>query len=406
MTSGSPDRISNQIDVPTSGFSLIIKESEAPLHANPSRETWAQLAGSREASDLRRGSQVRRSATLRAVDAFCGAGGFSLGLRNAGFHVSAAFDIDESSVRTYVKNLDPVAFVSDVRDLDRDAIYSAANLRNSWDIDILVGGPPCQGFSKQKRNSVFGDERNQLVLEFLRLVHELSPRSFIMENVETLAGIRGKHLIQAFRSLNSYSLHGDFYVAADFGVPQTRRRYFVVGIRSDSKDLFTRPQPASAKWPTVGSVFAGLPEPPSDFSEHPDYPNHQAARVTSVNIERFSHVPQGGGWRDIPPELRLECHKNINYTGGGWTDVYGRLEWNGQCRTITGGFDSFTRGRYGHPFENRPITAREAARLQGFPDSFVFTGNRADVRRQIGNAVPVPVAEAIAHSVRGVLEAG
>ncbi|CAN5526463.1 DNA cytosine methyltransferase [soil metagenome] len=343
---------------------------------------------------------------LRAVDAFCGAGGFSLGLSDAGFEVSTAFDIDECSINTYEKNLGPTPFISDVRNVGKKEIYRSANLKASWEIDLLVGGPPCQGFSKQKRGGHLGDDRNKLVLEFLRLVNEVQPRSFVMENVETLAGIRGMHLVEAFRSLNSYNLHGDFYVAADYGVPQTRRRYFVVGIRSDLKDLYNPPEPASSIWPTVGSVFADLPEPPNDYSEHPDFPNHQAARVTPINVKRFSYVPQGGGWRDIPIDLRLACHKKIDYPGGGWTDVYGRLEWDGQCRTVTGGFDSFTRGRYGHPLHDRPITAREAARLQGFPDSFVFTGNRADVRRQIGNAVPVPMAAAIARSVRNVLVAG
>ena len=133
----------------------------------------------------------------------------------------------------------------------------------------------------------------------------------------------------------------------------------------------------------------GLPEPPEDYR----------AKVTPINIERFSHVPQGGGWWDIPEKLRLRCHRDVDRRSGGWPDVYGRLKIDGQAPTITGGFDSFTRGRYGHPLQNRPLTPREAARLQGFPDDFRFSGTRWDVRSQIGNAVPPPLAAAIGGSI-------
>jgi DNA (cytosine-5)-methyltransferase 1 len=157
--------------------------------------------------------------------------------------------------------------------------------------------------------------------------------------------------------------------------------------------------PTATHWKTVGEVLEGLPEPPQDYSEHPDLANHYVARVTPINVKRFSYVPQGGGWWDIPEDLRLECHRNVDRTSGGWPDVYGRLRFDGQAPTITGGFDSFTRGRYGHPLQDRPLTPREAARLQGFPDWYRFSGNRADVRFQIGNAVPPPLAEVIGRSI-------
>jgi DNA (cytosine-5)-methyltransferase 1 len=149
----------------------------------------------------------------------------------------------------------------------------------------------------------------------------------------------------------------------------------------------------------VGGVIGDLPEPPGDYKDHPDFPNHQAARVTQQNIERFSYVPEGGGWQDIPFDLRLPCHQKVDTSRGGWPDVYGRLRWDGQCPTITGGFDSFTRGRYGHPRSDRPLTPREAARLQSFPDSHVFLGTRHDIRHQIGNAVPPKLAEQIGAQV-------
>jgi DNA (cytosine-5)-methyltransferase 1 len=335
-----------------------------------------------------------------AAEAFCGAGGLSLGLRNAGFELRYAFDRDKCSITTCTKNLGDHAEVADAREVSGSDILQKTGVA---DLDLLAGGPPCQGFSKQKRGAHLGDTRNALVVEFLRLVDEVRPKAFVMENVAMMAQLRGRHLVERFHALAGYELTGHFYLAADYGVAQTRERYILVGIRDDQPGSFRVPPTATPRWPTVGEVIGDLPEPPADYQEHPDYPNHQNARVTARNIERFSYVPQGGGWRDIPFELRLPCHQVVDTSKGGWPDVYGRLEWDGQCPTITGGFDSFTRGRYGHPRQDRPLTPREAARLQGFPDDFVFAGTRYDVRHQIGNAVPVPLAAAVGAAVARVL---
>jgi DNA (cytosine-5)-methyltransferase 1 len=337
-----------------------------------------------------------------AIDSFSGPGGLSLGLIEAGFDVVAAFDRDERSVDTYRSNLGEHGFVADANEVSGAQLLERAP---QGEVDLVAGGPPCQGFSKQKRGAHLGDSRNQLVLEHLRLIQEVHPRAFMMENVSMLASVRGAHLVDRFNALADYDLTGHFYLAADYGVAQTRERFVLVGIRKDQPGGFAIPRPTTPApgWLTVGEVIGDLPEPPSDYSEHPDFPNHQAARVSSINIERFRHVPQGGGWKDIPFELRLKCHQVIDTRKGGWPDVYGRLRWDGQCPTITGGFDSFTRGRYGHPTSDRPLTPREAARLQGFPDEYRFRGTRHDVRHQIGNAVPVPLAEAIGKSVLAAL---
>jgi DNA (cytosine-5)-methyltransferase 1 len=333
-----------------------------------------------------------------AIDSFSGPGGLSLGLSQAGFTLGAAFDHDERSVDTYQKNLGTHGFQADARDVKGAELLERAEVE---DLDLFAGGPPCQGFSKQKRGAHLGDKRNALVLEHLRLIEEIRPKAFMMENVAMLAQVRGAHLVDRFHTLDDYELVGHFYVAADYGVAQTRQRFVLVGIRSDQKGGFAVPEPTTPQphWPTVGEVLADMPEPPLDYTEHPDFPNHQRARVTAINIERFSHVPEGGGWQDIPYDLRLPCHQVVDVKSGGWPDVYGRLRWDGQCPTITGGFDSFTRGRYGHPRQDRPLTPREAARLQGFPDGYVFVGTRHDVRHQIGNAVPVPLGRAIGESV-------
>lgn len=339
---------------------------------------------------------------LVAIDAFSGPGGLSLGLGLAGFTLGAAFDHDPCSVQTYQKNLGSHGFQADAREVTGRQLLDSADVT---DLDLFAGGPPCQGFSKQKRGAHLGDKRNELVLEHLRLVEELHPRAFLMENVAMLAQVRGAHLVDRFHTLGAYDLVGHFYIAADYGLAQTRQRFVLVGIRKDQPGGFQIPEPTTPppNWPTVRQVIGDLPEPPLDYKDHPDYPNHQRARVTPANIERFSSVPEGGGWQDIPFDLRLPCHQVVDIKRGGWPDVYGRLRWDGQCPTITGGFDSFTRGRFGHPGQDRPLTLREAARLQGFPDDFVFHGTRYDIRHQIGNAVPVPLAFSIGTAIRKAL---
>ena len=333
------------------------------------------------------------------VESFAGPGGLSLGLERAGFELMFAFDSNPKAVETHNRNLGGKCIVADVRDLDVNDILKRIGMKKG-ELTLFAGGPPCQGFSKQKRGAHLGDERNDLVFEFIRLVKGLNPRFFLFENVAIFGQKRGEAYVGRIKSeLADYVLYPNFYNSADYGLAQTRKRFIIVGRRNDQTVDFHIPKPTVSKWKTIRDVISDLPEPPEDYSDHPDFPNHQRARVTKINIERFSHVPPGGGWRDIPDKLKLECHRNANTNAGGWPDVYGRLDWAGQAPTITGGFDSFTRGRYGHPDQNRPLTPREAARLQGFPDSFIFYGTRADIRSQIGNAVPPALAEAIGKEI-------
>lgn len=339
------------------------------------------------------------------VESFCGPGGMSLGLKWAGLEPALSFDVDEWAVMTHQANLPGPCIQADAAALAGTEILDRIGLSRG-DLALFSGGPPCQGFSKQRRGAHKGDERNRLVLEFARLIREIEPRAFIFENVAIFGKKRGQGYRGLMRDqLAAYDLYPHFYNCADYGLAQTRERFVMVGLRRDQGVRFEVPSPTVSRWTTVGEVLEGLPEPPEDYSVHPDYPNHQRARVTPINVERFSHVPQGGGWQNIPEPLRLPCHKNVDPSKGGWPDVYGRLRWDGQCPTITGGFDSFTRGRYGHPLHDRPITPREAARLQGFPDDFEFHGTRQHQRSQIGNVVPPPLARVIGQAVLRCLRA-
>jgi DNA (cytosine-5)-methyltransferase 1 len=340
-------------------------------------------------------AKANLKAGYAAIESFSGAGGMSQGLEWAGFDVALSFDYNEAAIASHSASLKSKAIVADARKVTGDVLRYEAGIKTN-ELALFTGGPPCQGFSKQTRGAHNGDSRNDLVLEFARLVKELSPRYFLFENVAIFGQKRGLEYISDIRrTLSDYSIHPHFYNASEYGLPQTRQRFIMVGQRNDQRTTFSIPLPTVKKKRTVGETLKGLPEPPEDYSIHPNFFNHQNARVTAINIERFSHVPQGGGWQDIPYDLRLPCHKKVKTSTGGWPDVYGRLQWDGYCPTITGGFDSFTRGRYGHPLYDRPLTPREAARIQGFPDSFQFKGTRGDVRLQIGNAVPPPLAEAV-----------
>lgn len=338
------------------------------------------------------------------IDAFCGAGGLSLGLHQAGYELGSAFDLNERAIDTFKLNVSDKGFVADAREVTAKELLSKSGVKKG-ELALFAGGPPCQGFSRQKRGAHLGDDRNFLVLQFARLVREIEPRAFLLENVDQLGQKRGKSFLSHVQSeLENYTFYPHFYNSADFGVAQTRLRFITVGIRKDIELPFRPPHPTIDKWLTIKDAIGDLPPPPDDFSEHPDFPNHYKTRITAINIERFSYVPQGGGWKDIPEELRLPCHQGVDTSAGGWPDVYGRLSWKGQVPTITGGFDSFTRGRYGHPSQHRAITPREAARLQGFPDQFRFCGNKSEVRAQLGNAVPVPLSKAVGAAILRILQ--
>jgi len=343
-------------------------------------------------------------AKLTCIESFSGPGGMSLGLESAGFKLLYAFDIDSPSVATHNLNLGGKCFQLDARLVDSSELLAECGL-SEGELDLFSGGPPCQGFSKQRRGAHLGDERNLLVLEYLRLVSDLRPKSFLFENVAIFGQKRGLAFLEVMKeSLSGYRLYPNFFNSADYGLAQTRHRFMLVGIRRDIPYKFVSPAPTVDRWSTVRDVIGDMPAPPLDCSPHPDFHNHSKTKITKLNIERFLHVPQGGGWQDIPWELRLDCHKTVDVKSGGWPDVYGRLAWDGQCPTITGGFDSFTRGRYGHPEQHRALTPREAARLQGFPDDFVFTGNRHQVRHQIGNVVPPPLAKVVGMQIAACLQ--
>lgn len=331
------------------------------------------------------------------VDLFCGAGGLSLGFKQAGFRPVMAFDFDRHACATYAENLG-----DHVRQVDLSRVDPQTIARNILDevgnVDVVAGGPPCQGWSIQRRGDRT-DARNDLTIRFADIATAVYPKAIVMENVPTLFGRRGaKYLDVVEQKLDDagYRIYKKILDAASFGVPQSRRRAVLVAVQRSFRAEFRFPEPTHKgdDFVTVRQAIGDLPSPPPDGSEHPKYPNHKLVKISAVNIERLSYVPEGGGRLDVPEHLQLPCHRNDK--GHRHLDVYGRLWWDRPSGTITAMFDNFTRGRFAHPVANRNITGREGARLQSFPDNFVFLGPKKDVARQIGNAVAPKMAHAIA----------
>ena len=341
-----------------------------------------------------------------AIDLFCGAGGLSLGLQRAGFAVRAAVDINKAAVETYRTNLGDHVIQGSVLDIHPDDVLALSGL-GPGNVDLLAGGPPCQGFSVQRRGPD-DDHRNHLVPDFLRFVERLKPSFFLIENVPGLLARRGRPFLGSLRQ-RAAELGYDTFVtkldAVQFGVPQFRVRVFVVGQRTDlgaPRFRFPEPDDDRPRWGTVRKAIGDLPEPPLDGSPHPAYSNHfREAKLSQVNLERFRNIPPGGGREDLPEHLQLPCHRNNPRHRH--LDVYGRLAWDEPSVTLTARFDSFSRGRFGHPEQMRSLTLREGARIQTFPDSFVFSGNREEGAMQIGNAVPPLLAEQLGRSIRAIL---
>ncbi|MEK3913067.1 DNA cytosine methyltransferase [Paenibacillus sp. FSL H7-0331] len=321
------------------------------------------------------------------IETFCGAGGLGIGLKEAGFNLRWAFDNDAQAINTYKENVSKRVAVEDATKLKAETLLKRAGVKKG-ELVLLSGGPPCQGFSRQTKGGENGDSRNRLIIKYIRLVQGVEPMFFLMENVDTFKKKRGKAYLELLKSglEGNYEIKIEEINCADFGVPQLRKRTIVVGVRKDLNISFEFPKATHKIRVTVGQALKGVPEPREDGSEYPDpnYPNHTVPKITKVNIERISYVPQGSGRKCLPRRLQLPCHKKKT----GWPDVYGRMSADKPAPTITGGFDNFTRGRFAHPYRNRPITAREAAILQGFKVNYKFFGNKGQVRQQIGNAVP------------------
>lgn len=332
-----------------------------------------------------------------AIDLFCGCGGLTLGLKKAGFRVLGAVDIDPLSVMTYKANHRGVkVWETDIRELEPGEMLEKLKLKPG-ELDLLAGCPPCQGFSTirtRKKGIQVDDPRNDLLFEFQRFVEEIRPRAVMLENVPGLA--QDERFVSFCRRLGERGYVGDYRIlnAAEYGVPQRRRRLIYLA----GYDMEIPFADKNRILKTVKDAIGGLPKAGESGDPVHDMPEHRTPKV----MEIIRRIPKNGGSRtDLPEEFQLACHKRCN----GFKDVYGRMAWDDVAPTITSGCFNPSKGRFLHPEEDRAITMREAALLQGFPRRYKFptADNKSAVALMIGNALPPSFIAAHGRSIRRVL---
>jgi DNA (cytosine-5)-methyltransferase 1 len=339
------------------------------------------------------------------VDSFSGAGGLSLGLKRAGFDLLLSFDNDPLCIDTQKLNeqyFSHRAVEANASDMLGQSLLDEAGLERG-ELFLLAGGPPCQGFSVQ-RIGEDEDKRNNLIYSFIDLVEECLPQYFLMENVAGITGKRGSEILsQALSEAEEagYWIHKEMLDAQYYGVPQRRKRLFVIGERKVGnlpRFQFPPPTVSNGEQKTVRDAIGDLPPPPEDGTDHPDIPHHRRDNLWEINKKRLRSLEPGQGREHLPEELLAECHKRDS-SEIGHRNVYGRMPWDDVAPTITARFDSFTRGQFGHPEQVRSVSLREGAILQTFPNDFDFAGNKVDVASQIGNAVPPHLAEILGKQI-------
>ncbi len=330
---------------------------------------------------------------MKAVDLFCGCGGLTLGLKQAGFQVIGAVDIDPLSIATYQSNHPEVTtWNKDIRKLTSKELSKTLNLRPG-DLDLLAGCPPCQGFSSLRTlngKRRVDDPRNDLIFEFLRFVETLRPKAVMMENVPGLE--KDKRFKIFIKKMENMGYKGRYRIlnAADFGVPQRRLRLIYLGGLGFEIPL----APPTKDRKTVKDAIRNLPTAGRSGDPLHDLPERRTVKVR----ELIKQIPKNGGSRsDLPAEYQLACHKTCN----GFKDVYGRMAWDKPAPTITSGCFNPSKGRFLHPQEDRTITLREAALLQGFPKDYYFpaSAGKSAIAAMIGNALPPPFVKKHAQNV-------
>lgn len=388
---------------------------------------------------------------LKMIDLFSGAGGLSEGLSEAGFHSLFASEIIPAYARTYQRNHpNSIVHLADIRELDAADVRNKLGLERG-ELDLIAGGPPCQGFSINAPIRSTLDERNHLFKEYLRFVDAFAPRSVLIENVPGLVSFEnGETLHAILNSLGELGYGTDVRIlgAPYYGVPQMRWRTIILGVRGRTLPVSAYPEPiyhapiranftstfegqsilqepspeANANFVTVYEAIGDLPplasgergdkvksyrcEPFSEYQRKSRIGtigvlNHEAPRLSPINLKRLEYIKPGGNWTDIPDELLPKGMQRARKSDH--TKRYGRVLPDGLASTILTKCDPHW-GAFFHYEQNRSFTVREAARFQSFPDHFIFTGSLSEQFSQVGNAVPPLLAQAVGLSLKSILE--
>lgn len=388
---------------------------------------------------------------LTFIDLFAGAGGLSEGLTEAGFHSLFANEVVPIYAKTYSNNhIGTIVETADIRELDAEAIMAELGLKKG-ELDLIAGGPPCQGFSINAPIRSTEDARNHLFKEYLRFVKTFEPKVVLIENVPGLVSFEQGETLQAIlESLAELGYGADVRIlgAAYYGVPQMRWRTIIIGIRGtelpegafptpmyhapikpnftstfNGKSLVSVPTSATgAKFTSVYEAIGDLPplacgERGDDVKDYrcaplSDYQkamrtgssgvyNHVSPKLSDLNLERMKYIKSGGNWTDIPFELLPKGMQKAERSNH--TKRYGRVTKDGLASTILTKCDPHW-GAFIHYDQDRSFTVREAARIQSFPDHFVFTGSLAEQFAQVGNAVPPMLAKAVGNSILSIID--
>ena len=332
-----------------------------------------------------------------AIDLFCGSGGATAALKRAHFRVVAAVDNDPSACESYRQNNRSVRlYEHDIRTLSPEDV--AEECLDGIGLDLLVVCAPCQPFSSQNRARA-EDKRAKLLLEASRFAECLKPKVIFVENVPGLAFESNAGLLTKFKRKcgPEYNFSDPLMVdAADYGVPQRRRRCLLMASREGRVPDLPTPLTPTGNRKTVRDAISHLPELAAGEYDDAD-PLHLTRNHAPITLERLKAIPEDGGSRSaLPKRLRLKCHTDAN----SFPDVYGRMAWDDVAPTLTTGCTDLTKGRFAHPEQNRAITLREAARLQTFPDQYLFAGSPKVIAEQIGNAIPPALVSALAPTLR------
>jgi DNA (cytosine-5)-methyltransferase 1 len=364
-----------------------------------------------------------------AIDLFCGAGGLSLGFKVAGFKIAVAVDNDENVRHTYMYNNPNVKFLLEsVENLSGDKLLDIVASMGISDVDVVIGGPPCQAFSyANRRTNGLNDPNSNCVMEFVRLIAEIKPKAFLMENVVGIRSIQKgnflKNIIDQVKKLGYKQIRNEVLQADCFGVPQHRKRNFLIGTLNDASiDLAWRTKDA----PTVKEAISDLPPLPNgggganemDYIGDPQTKYQKLLRRGATKlfnhlttpsgkrdfrvVETFKLIPPGEAlssvWKNLPERLKKRFH--CFERGVVHSNIYRRLDWNKPAPTIV----HVRKAVLIHPSQNRLLSVREAARLQGFPDKYRFFGGVSSQYQQVADAVPPPMAKAIAKKLFQVLQ--
>ena len=339
---------------------------------------------------------------IEVVDLFCGIGGLSYGMKSKGFKILAGFDLDWTCQYAYETNNDAKFVYKDIKIVTKDDIKP---LYSKKAIKVLAGCAPCQPFSSYAyKNKKKDPNKYDLLYEFGRLVKDVQPDIVTMENVPAIASFKLKPVLADFVNVlkeEGYHVEHQVVYCPDYGIPQTRKRLVLLASRLGKIELIP-PTHKKDNYVTVRDTIENLP-PLEAGESSPCDSLHRCRTLSPLNMRRMIATPYGGSWKDWPEELLLDCHKKEG--GESFGSVYGRMVWDEPAPTMTTLCTGIGNGRFGHPDQNRAISAREAAMFQTFPLTYRFFENEEEVSlskasRYIGNAVPPRLGEVIAESIK------